>query len=70
MQFGLRIEPITSPTPGEYANYYATDAEPYTYIMFLISDHLEPTPLCFFPLLALAGGSNPADPYAAFILNP
>ena len=25
-QFGPRIEPITSPTPSECANYYATDA--------------------------------------------
>ena len=25
-RFGPRIEPITSPTPGEYANCYATDA--------------------------------------------
>ena len=25
-RFGPRIEPITFPTPGEYAKYYATDA--------------------------------------------
>ena len=26
-RFGQRIEPITSPTPGECANCYATDAD-------------------------------------------
>ncbi len=26
-RFGPRIEPITSPTPGGYANCYATDAD-------------------------------------------
>ncbi len=29
--FGPRMEPITSPTPGECANYYATDASQSTF---------------------------------------
>ena len=55
-RFGPRIEPITSPTPGECANYYATDAGDY-----IVTNHCTARPL-LEPLKCLAP-VRPPIPY-------
>ncbi len=53
-RFGPRIVPITSPTPGECANYYATDAVTgliYEEAALLKNKHLNILKLLFLILL-------------------